>query len=153
MSETVASIMTHPVVTTRPEVSVADAADQLAEHRYGALPVVDADGAVVGLLRDDDLLVSQTTLHAPAVISFFSAELVLPSAAKKYEEELRKFVGATVGDVMTTEFVSTQSTDSLETLATMMHEHQVTHVPVIDNGTLVGIVARGDLVRHLARIF
>ena len=115
------------------------------------MPVVDADGTLVGLLRDDDLLVSETALHAPTVISFFSAELVWPPSAHRYEEELKKFVGATVGDVMTTEYPTIASSASIEDLATLMHEAQVTHIPVVDDGTLRGIVARGDLVRHLAR--
>lgn len=151
MSETVADLMSHPVITLSPETAIADAADQMAEHRFGAMPVVDADGALVGLLRDDDLLVSETSLHAPTVISFFSAELVLPSAARKYEEELKKFVGATVGEVMTAEFPTIASTGSIEDLATLMHTERLTHIPVVDDGVLVGIVARGDLVRHLAR--
>lgn len=151
MSEIVADVMTSPVVTLTPETSVTDAADRLAERGFGAMPVVDADGALVGLLSDDDLLVSETALHAPTVISFFSAELVWPPSAHRYEEELKKFVGATVGDVMTTEYTSIASTASIEDLATLMHDKRVTHIPVVDEGALVGIVARGDLIRHLAR--
>ncbi|MFZ4514706.1 MAG: CBS domain-containing protein [Acidimicrobiia bacterium] len=151
MSETVTDLMSHPVVTLAPDTPIADAADTMAERRFGALPVVDASGALVGLLRDDDLLVSETTLHAPAVISFFSAEIVWPSSARKYEEDLKKFVGATVREVMTTEFPTIASTASVEDLATLMHAEGATHIPVVDGEQLVGIVARGDLVRHLAR--
>lgn len=151
MSQTVADVMTSPAVTLTPDTTVADAADRLAEHGFGAMPVVDGEGALVGMLRDDDLLVSETALHGPTVISFFSAELVWPPSAHRYEEELKKFVGATVGDVMTTEFPSIAADASIEDLATLMHDTQVTHVPVVDGTAVAGIVARGDLIRHLAR--
>jgi len=151
MSETVADLMSSPAKSLTPATTVADAADRFAEHGFGAMPVVDDAGALVGLLRDDDLLVSETALHSPTVISFFSADLVWPPAAHKYEEELRKFVGATVGDIMSTEFPTIASSGSVEDLATLMHDAQVTHVPVVDDGSLVGMVARGDLIRHLAR--
>ena len=151
MSETVADVMPAPAITLTPETTVQDAADVLAEHGFGAAPVVDADAKLVGLLRDSDLLVSETSLHAPTVISFFSAELVWPPSERRYEEELKKFIGATVGDVMATEFPTIEASASIEDIATLMHDEGVTHVPVVDGDAVVGIVARGDLIRHLAR--
>jgi CBS domain-containing protein len=147
----VSAVMTSDVITLRPDQTVEAAADALAEHHIGAAPVVGDDGTLVGLLRDEDLIVSEARLHVPTVISFLNAEIVLPSAMHKFKEELSKAVGATVAEVMTTEFKSVRATDSLETLATLMHESDVTHVPVVgDDGKLVGIVSRGDLVRFLA---
>lgn len=147
----VSALMTSDVITLRPDQTVEAAADVLAEHHIGAAPVVADDGTLVGLLRDEDLIVSEARLHVPTVISFLNAEIVLPSAMHKFKEELSKAVGATVAEVMTTEFKSVRATDSLETLATLMHESDVTHVPVVgDDGKLVGIVSRGDLVRFLA---
>lgn len=151
MSDTVATVMSAPAVTLTPDIAVSDAADRLAELGFGAMPVVDAGGVLVGILRDSDLLISETTLHAPTIISFFSAELAWPPSVRRYEDEVRKLTGATVGDVMTTEFPTVASTATIEELATLMHDQQVTHVPVVDDGNLVGMVARGDLVRHLAR--
>lgn len=151
MSEIVADVMTSPAITLTADTTVADAADRMAEHGFGAMPVVGADGALVGLLRDDDLLVSETALHGPTVISFFSAELVWPPSAHRYEADLKKFVGATVGDVMTTEFPTIGADATIEDLATLMHDEQVTHIPVVDGSSVLGMVARGDLVRHIAR--
>jgi len=51
---------------------------------------------------------------------------------------------------MTSEFATVGPDDNLETLATLMHDREVTHVPVVEGGKLVGIVARGDLVKFLA---
>jgi CBS domain-containing protein len=123
----------------------------LAGKKIGAAPVVDTRGKLVGLLRDEDLIVSEANLHVPTAISFLGADIVLPSSLHRFEHELKKAAGATVADVMTTEFETVKPGDNLEDLATLMHDRDVTHVPVIDGGELAGIVARGDLVRFLSR--
>ncbi|HEX4776554.1 MAG TPA: CBS domain-containing protein [Acidimicrobiia bacterium] len=150
MPTTVRDVMTSEVVTARVDQTVEQAADVLAQHGIGAMPVVDDDGALVGLLRDEDLIVSEARLHVPTVISFLGADIVLPSALHRFEDQLRRAVGATVGDVMEKDCATVRPDASLEDLATLMHDRDVTHVPVVDAGRLVGIVARGDLVRHLA---
>lgn len=145
----VRDVMSTNVVTLRPEHGVAEAADILAADKIGAAPVVDG-GALVGLLRDEDLILTEANVHVPTAISFLGADFVLPSALHRFESELKKAAGFTVGDVMTTEFATIAPDDSVEALATLMHDHDVTHVPVVDGDALVGIVARGDLVRHLS---
>jgi CBS domain-containing protein len=147
----VRDVMTAKVVTAQPEMTVEAAADLLAKRSYGALPVVDASGALVGLLSDSDLIVSEANLHVPTVISLLGGQIVLPSSLKRFEREIHQAVGATVGDVMDTKFDVVSADDTIETLATLMHKGDVTHVPVLDaERHLVGIVARGDLVRFIA---
>jgi CBS domain-containing protein len=147
--DTVATIMTRDVITLSPDQTVPEAADVLAEHRIGAAPVVDA-GKLVGLLRDEDLIVSEARLHVPTVIEFLGAELVWPKSEKRWEAELKKAAASTVGDVMTTDFPTISPTDSVEAAATEMHDHNASHLCVTEGDRLVGIVARGDLVRYLA---
>ena len=147
----VREVMTRHVVTLRPDQSVEEAADVLAGKQIGAAPVVDAAGKIVGLLRDEDLIVSEARLHVPTVISFLGADLVLPSSLHRFEHELKKAAGATVADVMITEFHIAKPDDTIDGLAAEMHDRDVTHVPVVDSDKLVGIVARGDLVRFLSR--
>ena len=77
--------MTTNVVTLRPDQSFEEAADVLAEHAIGAAPVVDADGKLVGLLRDEDLIVSEANLHAPTWFNFLGVEFPLPGEQKRFE--------------------------------------------------------------------
>jgi CBS domain-containing protein len=147
----VREVMTRAVVTLRPDQPVQEAADVLAGKAIGAAPVVDANGKIVGLLRDEDLIVSEARLHVPTVISFLGADLVLPSSLHRFEHELKKAAGASVADVMITDFHVADPDDTLDGVAAEMHDRDVTHVPVVDDGKLVGIVARGDLVRFLSR--
>ena len=149
---TVSEVMTREVATLSPEQTVAEAADVMAAGRYGAMPVVDSGGRLVGLLRDEDLIVSEARLHIPTTISFLGAQFTFPGTLKRFEEELRKVVGSTVGEVMDGDPATIGEDGTIEDLATRMHEGDVTHLPVVGaGGRLVGIVARGDLVRFIAR--
>jgi CBS domain-containing protein len=152
MSSTpVSAVMTTNVVTVRPDQSLAEAADVLSNHGIGAVPVVDASGSLVGLLRDEDLLISEARLHLPTVISILPGiEITLPGAAKRYDDELKQAIASTVDGVMERTFPTLAPAATLEDLATLMHESEVTHVPIVDNGKIVGIATRGDIVRHLA---
>jgi CBS domain-containing protein len=151
-STRVREFMTAQVATLRPEQPISEAADAMAAGRFGAMPVVDGAGHVVGLLRDEDLIVSEARLHVPTAISFLGATFTLPGEQKRFEEELHKVAGATVGEVMDPEPPTIGPDESLEDLATRMHARDVTHLPVVDaDGALLGIVARGDLIRFIAR--
>ena len=146
----VREVMTTDVLSFRPSDTVETAARALSERRLGGAPVVDDDGVVVGLLEDDDLIVQDTRLHFPAVISVFGAYLELPSSVRHFETDLRKAVGATVADVMDADAPTCRPDDTLETVATVLHERGLSRMPVIDDdGRLVGIVSRGDLVRAI----
>ncbi len=145
----VRDVMTTDVVTLRPEDTVEEATRRLLERDVDGAPVVDDAGRVVGLLSSDDLLVQETQLHYPTVFSLFGAYLELPSSHRKFEEELRRAIAAVVRDVMTTDPVTCGADDTLERAATLMHERRVSRLPVVEDGALVGIVARGDLLRAM----
>jgi CBS domain-containing protein len=148
----VRDVMTTQVITLRPEQPVNEAADLLAEHRFGAMPVVDGEGHMLGLLRDEDLIVSEARVHVPTYILFLGATIPIPSSMRHVEDDIRRVAGATVGEVMDEECWTIGPDATLEDLATVMNRHDVSHVPVIDGDhKVVGIVARGDLVRFIAR--
>ena len=146
----VRQVMTTDVLSFRPTDTVDQAARALSERRLGGAPVVDDDGLVVGLLEDDDVIVQDTRLHFPTVISVFGAYLELPSSVHRFEDDLRKAVGATVGDVMDADAPTCRPDDTLESVATVLHERNASRMAVVDDdGRLVGIVSRGDLVRAI----
>ena len=146
----VRDVMTTNVLTFQPVDTVEAAARALSERNLGGAPVVDADGIVVGLLEDDDLIVQDTRLHFPTVISVFGAYLELPSSLRHFESDLRKAVGATVADVMDADAPTCRPEDTLETVATTLHDRNASRMAVVDDdGRLVGVVSRGDLVRAI----
>jgi CBS domain-containing protein len=149
-STPVTEVMTKDVVTLSPDTSLPAAADLLAEKGFGAVPVVE-DGKIVGLLRDEDLLVSEARLHLPTTFTILPGiDLTMPGSVRKYDEELKKAASTTIADVMERHFKQVGPEATVEDVATLMHEHDVTHVPVVEGDAVVGIVARGDIVRYLA---
>ena len=150
-STPVSEVMTTKVITLRPDQTFEEAADTLADHGIGAAPVVDGDGKVVGLLRDEDLIVSEANLHAPTWFNFLGAEFPMPGEAKRFEKELQRMTAANVQELMATDFPTCTPDETLGVVAAKMHDADVTHMPVVDaEGKLVGILARGDLVRRVA---
>jgi len=148
----VRDVMTTNVFTLSPGGSVNDAADVLADKGVGALPVVDEGGALLGMLRDTDLIASEARVHVPTFINFLGLGVPFPGEMKHLEEELEKISGATVADVMDAQPPTVGPDDTVADVATAMHETGVNSLPVIDGDRkVVGIVARADLVRDIAR--
>src|SRR5688572_10024857 len=143
----VREVMTTEILTFVADDRVQDAYERLMDRGVDGAPVVDGAGTVVGMLTTDDLLVQETKLHYPTVVSLFGAYLELPSSHRKFEQELRKAVGATVDDVMTRKPFTCSPDDTLERAATLLHEHDVSRLPLTEGGKLVGLIARGDILR------
>lgn len=147
----VREVMTADVVTFSPDEPVQQALERLVSRDVDGGPVVDDQRRVVGMLSASDLLVQESKLHYPTVVSLFGAYLELPSSHRQFEDDLRRAVGATVGEVMHDEPVTCAVDATLEDAATLMHEHEVSRIPVLDDGLLVGIVARGDVLRAMVQ--
>ncbi len=148
----VRDVMTTDVATLTRDQTVPAAADRLAEKGVNGMPVVDAGGKLLGMLRDDDLIASEARVHAPTFINFLGLGVPFPGEMKQLESELKKIAGATVGEVMSTDVPTIGDGATLEDLATLLHESGVSSVPVVDgDNKLVGIVARADVVRFIAR--
>ncbi len=151
-STLVRDVMTTPVSTLRPDETVEHAADVLAGKNVGALPVVDGQGRLLGILRDDDLIASEARVHVPTFINFLGLGMAFPGEMKHLERELKKIAGATASDVMQAEPPTVTGDATLEDVATIMHDRGVNSVPVVDaDSKVVGIVARrGHRALHRA---
>lgn len=129
--------MTAEVVTTRPDAPVREATRVLLEHRVAALPVVDDDGRLVGIVSELDLLrdrlISDPRSH------------VWPPVGDAPPPP------RTVGDVMTSDVYALTEADDAAAFAGLMAESGVKSVPVVRGERVVGIVGRRDLLRRLAR--
>ena len=145
----VASVMTSDVLTFTPDDTVATAMDKLLGRGIDGAPVVDGDGRVVGVLTTGDLIVQESRIHFPTIISIFGATLELPSAKRDFEDDLRRTLGSTVGDVMQPDPITIGPDDSVEEAATLMHQHDVSRLPVVADSGLVGIVSRVDILRGI----
>jgi CBS domain-containing protein len=145
---TVRDIMTPDPLTVSGDLSVTDAARLMVEKRVGALPVMDGT-KLVGIVTEGDLIMQDVKVEFPTYIHLLDGFIMYPPATARFEEELKKAVGATVADVMSDEPVTVQAATTVGDLATLMVDSDVSRVPVLDGETLVGIVSKSDIVRSL----
>lgn len=141
----VSDIMTKPVISVTPETAIGEVARLMLQHRISGLPVVDRQGAVVGIVTEGDLLrrVETGTQRRRA----HWVELLIAPGRLAREYALAN--ARQTGEVMSTEIVSVTSEAALDDVVALMERHHVKRVPVIDGGKLVGIVSRANMVRAL----
>lgn len=146
--KTVAEIMTKDLITVRKETTIRELAELFVSHRISSLPVVADNGALIGIVTESDLVEQSKNLHLPTVISLFDWVIYLESE-KSLEKELHKMGGRTVADIYQPDTASIAPSASLSEAADMMSSRHTNSVPVVDNESLVGIVARIDIIRTL----
>jgi CBS domain-containing protein len=142
--------MKKDVVTIGEDATVQELAKLLGRKKISGVPVVDKQDRMVGIISEDDLVALDTDIHFPHYIELLGNIIYLESI-KKYEERLEKAASGRVGDIMTTEVITAPPDATIHDIATLMEEHQVNRLPVVDGDELLGIVSRADIVRALAR--
>ena len=141
--------MTADPVTVGPGMAVKDAARLMTDEHLGALPVIE-DGKLVGIATEGDLIMQDVKVRFPTTIHLLDAFIFYPPSQDRMESELKKAVAATVGDVMTREPVTVAPEASIEDVATLMVDRDVSRVLVLDGTALVGVVSKSDIVRTIA---
>lgn len=142
----VKDVMTTPVISIAPSTSIHDAATLMLAHRISGLPVVDADGGLIGMITEGDLLRRTelgTARHRPWWLEFLAGP-------GKVADDYVQSHAHNADEVMTTDVVTASPGDSLEDVVQLMSKRRVKRLPVVDDGRLVGVVARSDLLRALA---
>ena len=147
---TARDIMTPNPVSVSPDATVVDAAKLMAEHRVGALPVLDGD-RLVGLVTESDLIMQDVKLEFPTYIHLLDGFIMYPPSTVRFEHELKKAVAATVADVMTADPITVSADAPLEDLASRLSEQDISRLPVLDGDRLIGIVSKHDIVRAIAQ--
>lgn len=145
---TARDIMTSNPITVGRELSVTDAARLMVEKSVGALPVMEGD-ELVGIVTEGDLIMRDVKVEFPTYLHLLDGFIMYPGATARFESELKKAVGATVGDVMSVDPIVVQAAATVGDVATLMVEQDVSRVPVLDGDRLVGIVSKSDIVRSL----
>ena len=118
----VAAKQQQQVLTVPPEATVRELVTMLAEHNVGAM-VVSADGAAVaGIVSERDVV-------------------------RRLDNDAN-VLSASVGDIMTSDVHTCESSAALDDVMGVMTERRIRHVPVVDDGVMVGIISIGDVVKH-----
>ena len=151
MPELVSEIMQRDPVTVAPDASVQDVVRTLREHQLPGVPVVDWDGHVAGIVTEADLVLPDEDgdLHIPHYINLFGGTVFLESL-DRFEGRLRKAFAANAADMMTRDPDTVRPDTSIREAARLIHESGHNRLPVVEDGKLVGVVTRVDVLGALA---
>ena len=147
----VREIMTTEVVSVRRDTSVNDIAKLMRERDISGIPVVDESNHVVGIVTELDMIVRNTRLELPAFIQILDLARIPLELPGHYRDRLRHMLGAQAADIMTEQVITISPEAEVQDLAELMVKRRFNPVPVVENGVLVGIVSRADLIRMMAR--
>jgi CBS domain-containing protein len=144
-------IMAPEVPTVRPDEDARTAIDLLSKSDLGAIPVVDDENKVVGIVSESDLILSEeeSDLHLPHYLNIMGG-IVFVGSMKGFEERLEKAFATKVSELMTADPIVCHDYESADRVAKKIAEKHHNHLPVIDaDGYLVGMVTRADALAAL----
>jgi CBS domain-containing protein len=139
-------VMTSEVITVDEDASVQTVAKLLAERGISAVPVVDRENRVIGMVSEGDLL-HRTETGTEHRRSWW---LDIMASTNKLAGDYVKSHSGKVKDVMTRDVISVTETTPVADIAVLLETNRIKRVPVVRDGKLVGIVSRANLVRALA---
>lgn len=125
-------LMSSPAISVEPDRPLKEVAETMLHHGVSTVPVVDRSDEIIGILSETDLLGIQ------------AHRITTPLTGDAREVRI-------ASDVMTKVVISTGPETDLDDLVRLMIEHHVKRVPVVENGRLVGMISRTDVIRVLTR--
>ena len=141
-------IMTHDPITIGPKTNIREIAEILTTHNISGLPVVGEDGAVLGIVREGDLMRKEIAPKTPDVLSILGA-IIYYNGLKEYQQAFRKMSATTAEEIMTDRVVTVQQHEEESQVGQIMLDHGIKRVPVLAGNQLVGIISRSDIVKML----
>src|SRR6266487_3641177 len=144
ISRTVRNVMTREVVTVNEQAPFTELVRLMAVHKLSALPVVDGDGQVVGIVSEADLLRKEE----------YQDEQDAPHWLERRHQRVArsKAAGRTAAEVMSTPVITVDPDATVPMAARLLARHGIKRLPVVDDqDRLVGIVSRADLLRLFLR--
>ena len=151
MADVVRDIMDSEPETVSPDTPVEEVVSLLRENELPGVPVVDSDGRCVGIVTEADLVLpdDQGDLHIPHYINLFGGTVFL-EPLHRFEGRLRKAFAASAADMMTRDPDTVDPDTSVRDAARLIHETGHNRLPVVEDGRLVGVVTRLDVLGALA---
>ena len=153
MAETVREIMDASPEAVGVDATVEEVVRVLHDNELPGVPVVDAAGRLAGIITEADLVLpdDQGDLHIPHYVNLFGGTVFLEPLGR-FEKRLRKAFASTAADMMTADPDTVAPDATVKDAARLVHESGHNRLPVVeDDGRLVGVITRVDLLGALAR--
>jgi CBS domain-containing protein len=149
--KTAGEIMARDVPSVHPSDDARTAIDLLSKSDLGAIPVVDNDNKLLGIVSESDLILSEeeSDLHLPHYLNIMGG-IVFVGSMKGFEERLEKAFATEVSELMTADPIVAHDYESADRVAKKIADKHHNHLPVVDaDGFMVGMVTRADALAAL----
>jgi CBS domain-containing protein len=140
-------IMTAEVHTLSPEDDLLTAAQLLLEKRINGAPVLEGE-KLIGVITQSDLVTTQKRLRLPSIFTTLDGFIPVGSLSR-FEKEMERIAAMTVREAMSEHVVSVPSDADLEVVAGLMVDDRMHTLPVVDDGVLVGVIGKEDVLRAI----
>ena len=145
-----ADVMTKPVISVRPQTGVAEIAALLTSKSISAVPVVNDDGTLAGMISEGDIL-RPFTESARLKRDWWLGLLAAGQELSQTFLDYIRFDTRTAAELMVRRVITANEQATLPELAELMVKNGVKRIPIVQDGKLIGIVSRADLIHAIAR--
>ncbi len=142
-------IMNKYPVTVNADATIHEVAMLFVKHDISAIPVVDNDGVLMGIITEGDLLYKKVRPHTPHYVNILGASIFYAGIGE-YNDNFKKLLAASVDKLMTKDVIYGEPDTDVEDIAAVMVEQHLKVVPVVKDSRVVGTVSRKDIMRLIA---
>jgi CBS domain-containing protein len=140
--------MSSKVVSVTPDTDIPTAARLMVDNKYNGLPVVSKDGTLVGIICQSDLISQQKKLNVPTLFTVLDGIIPMRSMSD-LDAEMRKIAASKVSEAMTAAPTTVRPSTPIDEIASLMVDNQYHSLPVVENGQVVGIIGKEDILKTL----
>lgn len=145
---TARDIMSSKVVSVTPDTDIPTAARLMVDNKYNGLPVVSKDGTLVGIICQSDLISQQKKLNVPTLFTVLDGIIPMRSMSD-LDAEMRKIAASKVSEAMTAAPTTVRPSTPIDEIASLMVDNQYHSLPVVENGQVIGIIGKEDILKTL----
>ena len=149
----VQEIMSSPAITVGPETKISEIARIMREQQISGVPVVNAQGQLLGMITELELIERSAPVREPRYLSVLSGLIPVSLAEfRDYKEQVRRVLATNAQELMYTEVLTITPTAIWEEVMQTMLDPATASLPVVEDGKVIGIVTRTDLVRMIEKL-
>lgn len=150
----VRDVMDRDIMALRADETLTEAAEKFSANKISGAPVVDADGHLVGLLSEQDILKCLKTTQRRVrmvypSISALGVSFQEYTTERELKEAYADIASLRVGEAMTTDLFKLDPEVPLSEAIQLFIQHRINRIPVVEGGRLVGVLTRGHVIREL----
>lgn len=147
---TASDIMEKVFVTASPNTSVFDLVQMFVKHKITAIPIVDDEEKLVGIVTDADLLYKKIKPHVPHYVNLLGANIYY-NGISEYDKGFKKLMACTANAMMTKDVIIAAPDADVEQIAGVMVAEHLKVIPIVDGRRVVGIITRSNIIGELYR--